>query len=57
MKALFTGAGTYANSYHVAPDGKRFLMIKPAAAAQAHSDQVTVLNWFDELRRRVPVAK
>ena len=48
-KALFTGAGTYANSYDVAPDRKRFLMIKPAAAAQVPSDQLTVvLNWFAE---------
>jgi hypothetical protein len=57
-KPLFTGAGTYANSYDVARDGKRFLMIKPATAAQAPSDQLTVvLTRFDELRRRVPVAK
>jgi Tol biopolymer transport system component len=55
-KVLFHG--TYGNSYDVTPDGKRFLMIKPPAAAQAPRDQLTVvLNWFDELRRRVPVAK
>jgi serine/threonine-protein kinase len=55
-KVLFQG--TYAGSYDVAPDGKRFLMIKPPAGAQAPTDQVTmVLNWFEELRRRVPVAK
>ena len=51
--------GNYGNSYDVAPDGKRFLMIKPpAAAAQSPTDQVTVvLNWFEELRRRVPMAR
>ena len=55
-KALFTGAGTYASSCDVAPDGKRFLMIKPPAAAQAPSDQLNH-GWFDELRRRIPVVK
>jgi hypothetical protein len=30
-KALFTAAGTEANSHDVAQDSKRFLMIKPAA--------------------------
>jgi hypothetical protein len=50
--------GNYAGSYDVAPDGKRFLMIKPPAGAQAPTDQVTVvLNWFEELRRRVPAGK
>jgi Tol biopolymer transport system component/predicted Ser/Thr protein kinase len=55
-KVLFQG--NYANSYDVAPDGKRFLMIKLPASAQSPTDHVTVvLNWFEELRRRVPVAK
>jgi Tol biopolymer transport system component len=55
-KMLFQG--NYANSYDVAPDGKRFLMIKPPAGGQASTGQVTVvLNWFEELRRRVPAGK
>jgi len=55
-KVLFQG--NYGSSYDVAADGKRFLMIKPPGAAQASTDQVTVvLNWFEELRRRVPVGK
>jgi serine/threonine protein kinase/Tol biopolymer transport system component len=55
-KMLFQG--NYVNSYDVAPDGKRFLMIKPPATAQSPTDQVTVvLNWFEELRRRVPAGK
>jgi serine/threonine-protein kinase len=55
-KVLFQG--NYVNSYDVAPDGKRFLMIKPPGAAQSPTDQVTlVLNWFEELRRRVPAEK
>jgi len=55
-KVLFKG--TYASAYDVSPDGKRFLMIKPPATAQAPTDQVTVVvNWFEELHRRVPVEK
>jgi Tol biopolymer transport system component/predicted Ser/Thr protein kinase len=50
-RLLFEKAGTY----DVAPDG-RFLMIKPAA--QSESVQPTemhiIVNWFEELRRRVP---
>jgi Tol biopolymer transport system component/predicted Ser/Thr protein kinase len=55
-KMLFQG--NYVNSYDVARDGKRFLMIKPPGAAQSPTDQVTVvLNWFEELRRRVPAGE
>ncbi|HTC88291.1 MAG TPA: protein kinase [Bryobacteraceae bacterium] len=55
-KILF--AGTFGNSFDLSSDGKRFLMIKPPAITQRSADQVTVvLNWFDELRRRVPTAK
>jgi serine/threonine-protein kinase len=55
-KMLFQG--NYGSSYDVAPDGKRFLMIKPPVAVLTPTDQVTVvLNWFEELRRRVPAGK
>jgi dipeptidyl aminopeptidase/acylaminoacyl peptidase len=39
--------------YDVAPDG-RFLMLRPAADGQARELHV-VINWIDELRRRVPL--
>jgi serine/threonine-protein kinase len=45
-------------SYDVSEDGRRFLMIKQADAERADlppSHIVVVLNWFDELRRLVPV--
>jgi hypothetical protein len=39
----------------VSPDGQRFLMLKPAEQAQAAPTQINVvLNWFEELKRRVP---
>jgi hypothetical protein len=52
---LFQEEG-YANGYDVSPDGKRFLMIKAPAPTQGSATQATiVLNWFEELRRRVPL--
>ena len=45
--------------YDVAPDGSRFLMLKvDRPAAQAESDELhVVVNWAEELRRRVPPQK
>ncbi len=37
------------------PDGQRFLMLKPSEQEQAAPTQINVvLNWFEELKRRVP---
>ena len=42
-------------NYDVSPDGQRFLMLKPVEQAQAAPTQINVvLNWFEELKRRVP---
>jgi Tol biopolymer transport system component len=40
-------------SYDVAPDGRRFLMIKDGSTEEsaAGSDLVVVLNWFEDLER------
>jgi Tol biopolymer transport system component len=44
--------------YDVSPDGQRFLMVKPAEREQARPTQINVvLNWFEELKRRVPPGK
>jgi Tol biopolymer transport system component len=44
--------------YDVAPDGRRFLIIKyPDAQPVRQNDLRIVLNWFEELRRRVPLPK
>ena len=43
--------------FDIAPDGQRFLMLKPVAATDgggAAPEIVLVLDWFDELRRLVP---
>jgi hypothetical protein len=39
--------------YDFAPDG-RFLMLKPSADELAPRGLHVVLNWVDELKRRVP---
>jgi hypothetical protein len=56
-KMLFEGR--YPNGYDVSPDGKRFLMVKVGAAPQASQpDQLkVVVNWLEELRRRLPIPK
>jgi Tol biopolymer transport system component len=51
-----TGGGI--QNYDLAPDGKRFVVFLPEApAAQSGSLHVTfLLNFFDELRRRLPAS-
>ncbi len=43
--------------YDVSPDGTRFLMIKPDPAETSPAHVNVVLNWFEEVKRRVPGAK
>ncbi len=53
LAAWFDAAG-FENQYSVAPDGKR-LRLMPLLAPEAAPTQVhLVLNWLEELRRRVP---
>jgi hypothetical protein len=54
-KTFFNGS-----NYNLAPDGKRFVVFMPAETSEAQKTQnhVTFLiNFFDELRRKVPVGK
>ena len=57
-KRLFEGpydmVPVYGQEYDVSPDGKRFAMIK-FEPPQSPSHLEVVLNWFEELKRRVPV--
>ena len=60
-KTLFEGSfvptpRSLAN-YDVSPDGQHFLMLKPSEQAQAPAQINVVLNWFEELKRRVPIRK
>jgi Tol biopolymer transport system component len=63
-KVLFQGkyfADWIGETWDVSPDGKRFLMMKEAAAtgkqaiAEAPRRINIVLNWLEELKQRVPV--
>ena len=45
-------------NYDISPFGQRFLMLKPSEQAQAAPTQINVvLNWFEELKQKVPVGK
>jgi Tol biopolymer transport system component len=45
-------------NYDVSPDGQRFLMLKPSESAEAAPTQINVvLNWFEELKQKVPTGK
>jgi Tol biopolymer transport system component/predicted Ser/Thr protein kinase len=43
--------------YDVSPDGQRFLMLKANEQAQAPAQINVVLNWFEELKQKVPAGK
>ena len=44
--------GNNAGVYDVSPDGRRFVMIRPATSA-GESELVVVQIWFEELRGSV----
>ena len=61
-KLLFEGhyeTGIYPSlpNYDVSPDGRRFLMIKSSEQETAATQINVVLNWLEDLKRRVPTAK
>jgi len=47
------GSGT-GRTYDVAPDGRRFVMIKPEESRGAAPGLIVVQNWIEELRRLLP---
>jgi serine/threonine-protein kinase len=56
-RLLFESSYAFAGS-SVTPDGQRFLMLKPSEQQNASLTQIhVVLNWFEELKRRVPAAR
>ena len=42
-------------NYDVSPDGQRLLMVKPTEQEAAPTQINVVLNWFEELKKKVPV--
>ena len=55
---LFEGSYLPTNAsfpfYDVSPDGNRFLMLEPVLSQSGATQIHMVLNWFEELRERVP---
>jgi serine/threonine-protein kinase len=49
--------GTFGTTFDVAPDGKRFLVEMVGGTDPGGRRMVGVDNWFDELKRRVPVKR
>ena len=48
------GAGGIPN-YDIAPNGQRFLMLRPEVESEQDTRQINVvLNWFEEIERLVP---
>jgi len=46
------------SNYDVSLDGQSFLMLKPIEQVGTAPTQINVvLNWFEELKRRVPAGK
>ena len=43
--------------WDVAPDGRRFLVVKEPEAAAGEAKLQVVVNWFEELRQKAPVGK
>jgi hypothetical protein len=50
---LFGQSASIAN-YDISPDGQRFVMVKGEPGSSRLN---IVLNWFEELKRLVPVTK
>ena len=49
--------GTFGTTFDVAPDGKRFLVELVGGTDPGGRRMVGVDNWFEELKRRVPVKR
>jgi dipeptidyl aminopeptidase/acylaminoacyl peptidase len=56
FEGQYEGFGPVAN-YDISPDGQRFLMIKTNEQESAPTQINVVLNWFEELKQKVPAGK
>ena len=59
FKGQYVRGGRPTRRFDIAPDGQRFLMVKPGGAltddAAAAPELILVQNWHEELKRLVPV--
>ena len=64
-RILFEGSYTHAagpaevlfSNYDISPDDQRLLMVQESDAAMAATQINVVLNWFEELKQKVPTGK
>jgi serine/threonine-protein kinase len=59
-KILFAGPFSRTTgrvTYDVSPDGQRFVMFQSGDEEQTSSQINVVMNWFEELKRRVPAGR
>jgi hypothetical protein len=56
---VWNAVGLSARTYDVSLDGRRFLMIKDAETPPSANAPglVAVVNWFEELRKKVPASR
>src|SRR5262249_54175027 len=52
-----TGIYTFLQNYDVSLDGQRFLMIKASEQESSARQINVVLNWFEDLKERVPAER
>jgi hypothetical protein len=57
FEGSYTPAAQALPAYDVSLDGQRFLMVKPVKQAQVATQINVVLNWFEELKQKVPTGK
>jgi Tol biopolymer transport system component/predicted Ser/Thr protein kinase len=58
-RILFEGKyiNMYERSYDISPDGQRFLLVKPIEETSAAAQLNVILNWAEELMRKLPTKK
>ena len=49
------GGNNLGAGYDIGPGGDRFIMIRPSGEPGPDEELIVVLNWFEELKARVPV--
>jgi hypothetical protein len=50
----YEGALASRPNFDISQDGRRFLMLQPAARREAQAEMKILPNWFAEVRRRAP---
>jgi Tol biopolymer transport system component len=56
-KSMFTGnyLNCFNTSWDIMPDGEHFIMIQPTHPDPPRTELYLIKNWFEELKRLVPI--